>query len=96
MAMHEQEAIACHISLLALGHPQLPTPLKTDNSSANSFVNANIKQRHSKTWDMRWNWLRNKTVQELLQIYWDKGINNQAGYFTKHHPPAHHRTMRPQ
>jgi hypothetical protein len=61
-----QEAIACRISLLALGHPQLPTPLKTDNSIANSFVHANIKQRHSKTWGMRWNWLREKTVQELL------------------------------
>jgi hypothetical protein len=38
-----QEAIACRISLLALGHPQPATPLKTDNSMANSFVHADIK-----------------------------------------------------
>jgi hypothetical protein len=91
-----QEAIACRISLLALGHAQTATPLKTDNSTANSFVHANIKQRRSKTWDMRWNWLRDKTTQEQLRIYWDKGINNQADYFTKHHPPSHHLLMRPQ
>jgi hypothetical protein len=91
-----QEAIACRISLCALGHPQPPTPIKTDNSTANSFVHANIKQRRSKTWDMRWNWLRDKATHEQLQIYWDKGENNQADYFTKHHPPKHHLSMRPK
>jgi hypothetical protein len=91
-----QEAIACRISLLALAHPQPPTPLKTDNSTANSFVHANIKQRRSKTWDMRWNWLRDKETHRQLRIYWDKGQNNNADYFTKHHPPAHHLSMRPQ
>jgi hypothetical protein len=91
-----QEALACRISLLALGHPQPATPLKTDNSTANSFVHANIKQRRSKTWDMRWNWLRDKATHEQLRIYWDKGVNNDADYFTKHHPPAHHLTERPR
>ena len=91
-----QEAIACRISLRALGHPQQATPIKTDNSTSNSFVHANIKQRRSKTWDMRWNWLRDKSTHDMLRIYWDRGQNNQADYFTKHHPPTHHLSMRPQ
>jgi hypothetical protein len=92
-----QETIACRISLQALGHPQLATPLiKTDNSTSNSFVHANIKQRRSKTWDMRWNWLRDKSTHDQLRIYWDKGQNNNADYFTKHHPPSHHLAMRPR
>jgi hypothetical protein len=91
-----QEAIACRISLLALGHAQPATPIKTDNSTAHSFVHANIKQRRSKTWDMRWNWLRHKDLHAQLRIYWDKGENNRADYFTKHHPPTHHQIMRPQ
>jgi hypothetical protein len=37
-----QEIIAIHISLQAFGHPQLATPLKTDNFTSNSFVHANI------------------------------------------------------
>ena len=91
-----QEAIACRISLRALGHPQAATPLKTDNSTSNSFVHANIKQRRSKTWDMRWNWLQDKATHEQLRIYWDKGVNNHADYFTKHHSPTHHLAMRPK
>jgi hypothetical protein len=91
-----QEAIACRISLLALGHSQPATPLKTDNSTANSFVHANIRQRRSKTWDMRWNWLRDRSTRDKLRIYWDKGVNNRADYFTKHHPPSHHLLERTQ
>jgi hypothetical protein len=91
-----QEIIALRISLLALGHPQTATPLKTDNSTSNSFVHANIKQRRSKTWDMRWNWLRDKATHEQLRMYWAKGVDNDADYFTKHHPPSHHIIMRPK
>ena len=91
-----QAAIICRTVLLALGHPQPPTPLKTDNTTASSFVHANIRQRRSKTWDMRWNWLRSPAAKEQLRIYWDRGQNNQADYFTKHHSPAHHLLMRPQ
>jgi hypothetical protein len=91
-----QEVIACRISLTAVGHPQAATPLKTANSTSNNFVHANIKQRRSKTWDMRWNWLRDKTTHKQLRIFWDKGQNNQADYFTKHHPPTHHRVLRPK
>jgi hypothetical protein len=62
-----QEIIAIRILLKALSHPQLATPLKTDNSTSNSFVHANIKQRRSKTWDMWWNWLRDKATHQQLR-----------------------------
>ena len=26
---------------------------------------------------------------------WEKGFKNWADYFTKHHPPAHHKKTRP-
>jgi hypothetical protein len=91
-----QETIAVRIALHALGHPQSATPLKTDNSTSYSLVHANIKQRRSKTWDMRWNWLRDKQTHKQLRIWWDKGVNNDADYFTKHHPPSHHILMRPK
>jgi hypothetical protein len=91
-----QEAIACRISLKALGHPQPATPLKTNNSTSGSFVHANIKQQRLKTWDMRWNWLRDRATHEQLRFYWDKGVNNCADYFTKHHSPTHHLAMHPQ
>ena len=45
---------------------------------------------------MCFHWLRNRDAQEQLKVLWYKGINNNADYFTKHHPPAHHRRMRPR
>ena len=35
--------------------------------------------------------LRDKELLEPLGVYWDKGTNKEADYFTKHHPPIHHR-----
>eukprot|EP00957_Ditylum_brightwellii_P130433 9950258-Ditylum_brightwellii.AAC.1 len=41
-------------------------------------------------------WLREATIRQGLWIFWDKEINNDADYFTKHHPLDHHRTERPK
>ena len=34
-------------------------------------------------------------VLEQLKLYWDRGTNKDADYFTNHHPPIHHRQMQP-
>ena len=52
-----QMGVVIRRALIEMGHPQPATPLKTDNATANSFVHANICQKRSKTWDMRFNWL---------------------------------------
>ena len=89
-----QNGIIIRRILHALGHSQPPTPVKTDNSTAASFVHSDIIQKKSKTWDMRWNWLKDRQVRKQFEIYWRKGTENLADYFTKHHSPAHHRTWR--
>ena len=88
------QAIILRRILESLGHPQPPTPIKTDNSTAAGFVYDNIHQKRSKSWDMRYYWLRDKMNQLLFNIFWDKGTNNEADYFTKHHPTIYHRNMR--
>ena len=50
-------AIPIQRILIFLGHPQPPTPIKVDNSTANNFVHNNITQKRSKSWDMRFHWL---------------------------------------
>ena len=67
------------------------TSVITDNSTANSFVHSEMRVKRSKSWDMCFNWLRDCTAQNQFNIKWDKGIYNMADYFTKHHPPSHHR-----
>ena len=83
-------------SLIALDNKQPATPLKTDNSTTEIFVNLGMTPKRSKTWDMKWHWLIEKEVIEQLRVYWDKGTNNDADYFTKRHPPIHHSQMRPR
>jgi hypothetical protein len=44
--------------------------------------------------DMRYYWVVDRVAQEQFLIYWRKGADNLADYFTKHHSPEHHRQMR--
>ena len=82
-------------ALLELGHPQPPTPIQTDNSVAESFAAATIKQRRSKTIDMRYYWIQDRQDLKQIEVYWKPKQMNMADYFTKHHPSYHHRKMRP-
>ena len=43
---------------------------------------------------MHLHWLRDKEKQKYFKVFWDKGANNYADYFTKHHPIIHHRRIR--
>ena len=87
-------AIPLRTILTALHHPQPPTPLKTDNTTTTGFIHNNIHQKRSKSWDMRYFWLRDRATQKQFSFYWQPGICNYADYFTKHHPTIHHRQTR--
>ena len=89
-----QTALPIRVILQALDHPQPPTPIKTDNSTANGFIHDNIHQKRSKSWDMRYYWLRDRQTQQQFLFFWDKGSNNDADYFTKHFPASYHRVKR--
>ena len=94
-----QNALLLRRILRALGHPQPPTLIKTDNATANGFVHNNIVLRKSKTWDMRYYWLRDNETQKNIKVYWKRGVDendpNLADYHTKHHTKIHHRGIRP-
>ena len=81
--------------LINLGHPQPPTPIKTDNSTTHGFAYQNIQQRKSKSWDMQFHWLRDREFQKHFKLFWESGLTNKADYFTKHWPILHHRQIRP-
>jgi hypothetical protein len=82
------------VTLAELGHPQDATRVNTDNACASGIANDTVKQRRSKAIDMRFYWVRDRVRQGHFLIYWAKGKDNLADYFTKHHSPAHHRLMR--
>jgi hypothetical protein len=95
MFHNAKEACPMRITLEELGHPQPPTPLQTDNSTACGIANDTVKQRRSKAIDMRFYWIRDRVRQGQFYVYWRKGAINLADYFTKHHAPVHHIRQRP-
>ena len=90
-----KEAIPIRTMLEEIGHPQPPTPVKTDNSTATGIIHRTVKQRRSKAIDMRFYWLQDRSDQDQFKFYWQKGADNKADYLTKHHPTRHHRLQRP-
>ena len=78
-----------------MGHKQSATPVQTGNTTAVGIVTSSIRQKRSKAMDMRFHWVQDQTHLGNFLIYWAPGKCNLADYFSKHHPAAHHRRMRP-
>ena len=43
---------------------------------------------------MRFYWICDRVRQGQFHVHWKKGSLNRADYFTKHHPPSHHQSIR--
>jgi hypothetical protein len=79
--------------LMEMGHPQPHTLIQTDNSTAEGVINSRVRPKRTKSMDMWFEWLLDREQQGQFKIYWQSGKTNLAVYFTKHHPPAHHRNV---
>ena len=93
--MIAQDMVPLRNMLNEMGWPQPRSPIQTDNSTANGYVNKTIVVKRLKAADMRIDWLRCREAQGQFRFYWDKGSNNNADYHTKKHPPAYHIAKRP-
>jgi hypothetical protein len=56
--MNAKGLIPLRITCEELGHIQPPTPMRTDNNTAEGIMNGTIKQNRSKAIDMRFYWLK--------------------------------------
>ena len=45
--------------------------------------------------DMRFNWVRDRTTQKQILVYWRPGDKNLADNHKKFHSPAQHKNQRP-
>jgi hypothetical protein len=89
---------ACPIRAMLdeLGHkqPSAGSPFETDNNTAQGILNSKMRRKLSKSFDMRYWWMKDRIHQRQFNLKWAPGKFNLADYFTKHHPPWHHRKMR--
>ncbi len=93
--VNAKESEILHTTLDEMGYPQEPTPIQTDNSTASGIANDTINQQRSRSIDMRFYWVRDRSNQGHFNVFWAPGRDNLGDYFTKQHPPSHHRLMRP-
>ena len=79
-----QQAVPILTSLIAMGHPQPPTTIKIYSKTSNGILTVNMIQKRSKAIDMHFNWMRCCIKQKQFRLYWQKGTEKLADYFTKH------------
>jgi hypothetical protein len=84
---------ACH-TLELMGHPQPPTPMQMDNTTALGVVNNNVL-KNLKLMDMKYHWLHDRFFCGQFRHYWAPGKKNNGNYVTKHHAPIHHQAAHP-
>ena len=77
-----------------MGHPQPHTPIKTNSAPSYSIITRKMFRKRSKAFEMHFHWICFHIKQSLFRLYWQKGTENLADYFTKHFPPKHHRQIR--
>jgi hypothetical protein len=88
-----QDAVPIRTTLEELNHPQPPTLIKTDNSTASGIANNTLKQRKSRAMDIRFYLIRDRVKKNQFTMYWRPGTENLGDYFTKHYPASHHRLI---
>jgi hypothetical protein len=70
---------------IALGHAQPATPILCDNAFAIGLANDTIKQKWSKSIDMRFHWLRDRIRQgQFFTITYLAGTLNLADFYIQH------------
>ena len=62
--MNANKAIPIRHTLIVMGHPQPPKPLKIDNTTVQGILTGKFRQKRSKSIDMRFWWLKDKIKQK--------------------------------
>jgi hypothetical protein len=92
--VNAKEGVNVRNILNNMGHPPPQTPLITDNLTTFGIVSGKMKEQRSKAIDMCFYWLKDREAQEKFMMLWAPGKLNLADYYTKHHAPAHHQSVK--
>jgi hypothetical protein len=93
--MNAKETKIIRLNLHQLGHPQPPTPIHVDNSTAVGIVTNTMKRNKSRSIEMRYFWLLDGSTQKLFNFKYHPWYENLADYPSKSHTGTHHLAVRP-
>ena len=77
-----------------MGYPQTAITIICDNSCAAGTANRTVKPKRSKSFDIKFHWIRKKVDDKIFKIIWKKGETNEADYLTKILPIHQYRDKR--
>ena len=81
LLLNFQEAVPIRITLEEIGHSQSSTPVQVDNSTALGIATGTIKQRMSRSVDMRFYWIWDRKNQNKIQHILETRFNKQGRLF---------------
>ena len=81
-----KEAVCIRITLAEIGTPPAPTPIQTDNATANGAASNIIQPKQMKAVDMRFRWLRGRMNQVQCRFHWRPGPNTLSRLLDKISP----------
>jgi hypothetical protein len=67
--INAKEAVYLRNMLGEMGHPQLPTPIQIDNSTAEGVINNKIQPKRTKSMDMRFDWLQCREAPKQFRFF---------------------------
>jgi hypothetical protein len=67
--INAKETVYLRQILPKMGHPQLPTPIQTDNTTAEGVVNNITQPKRTKAMDMRFHWLRDQEERNQFRSF---------------------------
>ena len=88
--INARESVPLRHLLEDMVHPQPPTPIQLDNTTALRVFKHKIQPKRTKSLDMRFHWLRCKKNKKQFRTYWREGKTNYADSTTKHHTTINH------
>ena len=89
-----QNATVIRRTLMQINHPQPQTPKQVYNTTEISFFNGNLKEKYTKSIDMKYHRLKSRQVQKEFQFHWMPGKFNLADTFTKYQAGKEHLRFR--
>jgi hypothetical protein len=95
LIVNMKEAQVIRLILAKLGHPQPPTQIQFDNTTAVGIVNNTIKREQSHSMEMRYFWILDQTTRKYLKFYCHSGAKLLADYPMKAHMGPIHTHVRP-
>ena len=93
--MNIKEGRIIRLTLAEMGHPQPPTPIHVDNTTAVGIANDTIKKQRSRSFEMRYFYASDQVKAGNFDVQHHPGAENMGDYPSKHFHAPHHRNVRP-